>query len=150
MCGQKAIFSLFLPILNPHRATFGHILGFANGPDWSFWMFFLCSKIVSPLPAYNRPSGPICVAKRLFLAYFSSFLAPVGPHLEHSRSGKLAKLINLDVLSVFPTFFQSVPLHRGSHMAIILKLQILALWGRFKGLNMRNGLTSSWNGGHCI
>ena len=48
----------------------------------------LCSNLGPPLPTQNRPSGPNCVVKRLFLAYFVHFLAPLGPHLGHSGSGK--------------------------------------------------------------
>ena len=57
------------------------------------------------LPTQNMPSGPICVAKRLFSAYLGHFMGPLGPYLGHSWSGKWAKLVNLNVVSVVPTLF---------------------------------------------
>ena len=142
MCGQKAIFSLFGPIFEPRRATFGTFwvwqMAKINQPGCLYWW----SNLVPPLPTQNRPSGQICEIKRLFLAYFGPFLSLVRPHLGHSGSGKWVKLINLDVLSAVPTLFQHVPINRGSHMAIILKMPISALfwafWGLFEGLNMRS------------
>ena len=108
----KGDFSLFCPIFGHGRATFWTFLVLQMAQTGLSGCLYWCSKLVPPLPAQNRPSGPICVAKMLFLAYFSPFLAPVGPHLGHSGSSKWAKLINLDVLSVVPTSFQPVPLNR--------------------------------------
>ena len=128
MCGQNTIFILCWPLFGPHRATFG-----------TFWILKMsqndqpgcpmcCYNLVPPPPTKNRPSGSICVGKTLFLAYFGPFLVSIGPHLGHSVSGKWVKWINLDVLSAISTPFQPVPLNRGPHMAIILKMSILALF----------------------
>ena len=73
------------------------------------WSGQLCSNFVPPLPTQNRPSWTICGAKRLFSAYLDNFSAPLGPYLGHSRSGKWAKLVSLDVLGAVPTLFQPVP-----------------------------------------
>ena len=58
-------------------------------------------------------------------------------------------MINLDV----PTSFRPVPVNRGTHMDMIMKMPILALlWaflGPFEGLNMINARSTSWNGGQC-
>ena len=67
-------------------------------------------------------------------AIFSLFLAPLGPHLGYSGSGKWPKLINLNVLSVVPTLFQTVPLNMWAYMAIFLKILILALFWPFWAL----------------
>ena len=150
MCNQQAVISLSWPLFGPCRTTFGTFRVLQMAQTGLSGCLFWCSNLVPPLPAQNRPSGAICVAKRLLLAYLGPFLAPVGSHLGHSGSGKWAKLINLDVLSVVPTSFKPVQLNRGSQMAIILNMLILsfllAFLGRFEGLNMRNALTSSWNG----
>ena len=58
----------------------------------------LCSNLGQLLPTQNRPPGPIYVGKRLFLACFGQFLAPLGPHLGYSGSDKWAKLVILNVL----------------------------------------------------
>ena len=52
------------------------------------------------------PSGQIFLSKRLFLAYFGHFLAPLVPHLGHSGSVKWPKPVCLNVLSAVPTSFQ--------------------------------------------
>ena len=106
-----------------------------------------CSNLVLPLPTQNSPSVPIWVAKRLFSAYFGHFLAPLEPHLGHSGSGKWVKLLSLDVLSAFPTSFQPVPLNRGSHMALIMKMPILALFGLFWDLFSRLKWLKNWRRG---
>ena len=64
-----------------------------------------CFNLVPPLSTQNKPSGPICVAKRVFLAYFGPSLVPVGPHLGHSGSSKWQKLVCLDVFIDVPTSF---------------------------------------------
>ena len=93
-----------------------------------------------PLPTPNRPAGPICKAKRLFLAYFGPVLVPLGSHLGHFESGKWAKMLRLDVLFALPNSVQPNSLNRGSHMALIVKMAILTLFwavlGPFEVLNM--------------
>ena len=65
----------------------------------------LWTNLVWSIPIHNRHSGPICVAKRLFLAYFGPFLAPLRSHLGHSGSWTLPKLNCRDVLIGFSTLF---------------------------------------------
>ena len=74
------------------------------------------------------------MVKWLILVYFGPCLAPIGPHLGLSVSGKSAKRLSLGVLSVIPTFFLHVPLNRGFHMAIILKMPLASFLGPFEGL----------------
>ena len=104
-CGLKTILSLFWPLFGPRRATFGTFLVWqmaqAGLPRCLHW----CYNLVPALPTKNRPPGPICVAKRLFLANFCSFLAPVGPHLGQFGCGKWPKLVGLDAFIGVPTLF---------------------------------------------
>ena len=85
------------------------------------------------------------------LAYLGAFFAPVGSHLGLSGSGKLVKLLSMDVLNAIPTLPQPVSLNIGFHMAKIVIMLDLALfwafWGTFKGLNMKNARLLSWSGG---
>ena len=92
-------------MFGPRRTTLGTfsvfqmaLTGVSGNPHW-------CSKLVPPLPNLNMPSGPICVTKRLILAYFCLFLAPIGPLLGHFGSWKWPKLVCLDVLIGVLTLF---------------------------------------------
>ena len=107
-CGQRAILSVFWPLFGPHRATFGTFIVWKMAQTFLPGCLHWCSNLVPPLPTQNMPSELICVAKILFSSYFCPFLAPIGPHLGHSWSGKWAKLINLYVLGAVPTIFQLV------------------------------------------
>ena len=120
---------LFWPLFGPRRATFETFWVWQMAQTGLYGCLHRCSNLVPPLPTQNLPSWLIFVAKWLFLAYFGPFLIPVGPHLKPSGSGKWAKLITSDVISAVATLMQPVPLKRGSHMAIILKMQILTLFG---------------------
>ena len=86
------------------------------------------------------------MAKRIFSAYLGNFFAHLGPYLGHSGSGKWAKLVSLDVLSAVPTSSQSVQsdsdgalslnayhLYRWSHMALLVKMPIDALFWALGG-----------------
>ena len=97
--GQKAIFSQFWLLFGRRRTIFRTFWMWqmvqTDQPGCPYW----CSNLFLSCTTQNMPSGLICAAKRLILAYFGPFLAPKGPYLGHSGSGKCAKLINLDVLS---------------------------------------------------
>ena len=60
--------------------------------------FHLFQPQIGPLSWFLWP-------KRLFLVYFGPLLVPIRPHLGHSRSCKLHKLVCLDVLIGVPTLF---------------------------------------------
>ena len=89
-------FAYFLQFLN-QRANFAPFFHMKKDLKWFDWTPLLCSNLVPPRPSQNRPSRLICVAKRLFSAYWG-----------HSGSGKWAKLLSLNLLSAVPTLFQPV------------------------------------------
>ena len=78
LCGQKAIFSLFCPLFGPHSATFGTFWVWQKAHTGLSGCFHWCSNLVPPLPTQNMPYELICVAKRLFLAYFGPHIATFG------------------------------------------------------------------------
>ena len=128
----------FWLLFGPRRATFKTFRVWQMAQTGLSGCLHLCSNLFTPLPTKNMPYELICVAKMLFSAYFCPFLAPIGPYLGNSWFCKRAKLINLDVLCVVPTLFQPVSLNRGSHMAIFLKMPILALFWAFWGTFVRS------------
>ena len=89
----------------------------------------LCSNLVSYLPTQNRPSKPKCVAKRQFQPIWATFWPPWGH--------------NWDILGLangpnWSAWMSSMPfqpgssivlLNRWSHLALIVKMPVLALFG---------------------
>ena len=103
-CGQKAILIFFGPSLvhiGPHL-----------GQSWcGKWPKLVCSDVFIGVPTLIRPfqpeKGPLDLVLRpeVFVkANFGTFLAPIGPHLGHSGSGKCPKLVCLDVFIGVQTF----------------------------------------------
>ena len=96
----------------------------------------LCSNLVSYLPTQNKSFKPKCVAKRQFQPIRATF----GPPWGH----------NWDILGLanepnWSAWMSSVPfqpgssivlLNRWSHLALIVKMPVLALCGPFVGPNM--------------
>ena len=66
-----------------------------------------------PLLTQNRHSGLICVDKRLILAYFGNFFAPLEPNLGNVEPGKLVKRFSLNGLFAIPTSFQRCSIKYG-------------------------------------
>ena len=93
---------LFRPLFGPRRAPFGTFWVWKMAQSGLSGCLHWCSNLVPPFPNQNGPSWAICVAKRLFLAYFGSFLVPVGPNSGHSGCGKL---VCMDVFIGVPTLF---------------------------------------------
>ena len=102
-----------------------------------------------PVQLKKGPPGRFFVAKRLFQCIWGLFLTHLGPNLGHFGSDKWAKLVSLNVLGAVPTLFQPVPLNRWSHMALLVKMPIWALFGPWEDPNMKNATCSSWNRGQC-
>ena len=96
----------------------------------------LCSNLVSYLPTQNRPSEPKCVAKSQFKPIWPTFWPP----WDH----------NWDILGLangpnWSAWMSSVPFQPGSsivllnwwsHLALIMKMPVLALFGPLEGPNM--------------
>ena len=92
---QTIYFLLTLPLFGPRRVIF-RTSGCGKWPKMVCLDVFIGGlTFYHPFQPKKGPSGPICVAKKLFLAYFCPCLAPIGPHLWNSGSGIWPKLINL-------------------------------------------------------
>ena len=106
ICMAKRLFlSLFWPLFGPRRAKFRTFWVSQMAHNGLSGCLHRCSNLFPSLPTQNNPSKLICIAKRLFLAYFCPFLAPLGPHLGHSGFGTYSKLVNLNVFIGIPTLF---------------------------------------------
>ena len=80
-------------------------------------------------------------------------MAHLGLYLGHFGSGKKPKRLSLNVLNAVPILFKPVPLNRGSHMAILVKIfnlgPCLVFFGPWEGPDMKNDSCSRWNRGQC-
>ena len=88
ICVTKILILAYWPPFGPHRATFGTFLvlkmtqtGLSGCPYW-------CSNLVPLLPTQKKTLWADLCGQKAILVYFGLFLAPLGPYLRLSLSGK--------------------------------------------------------------
>ena len=155
-CQWSKLLSLDLqPILAPFwppQDHFWDIIGLANGPTGLSGCLYWCSNLVPPLSIQNRPSGPICVGKRLFLPIF----APFGPPRTTFETFQVLQLVQTSQpgcpkcrSNFFPTRFIKYVVLYGHNRKNANFGPFCAFLGPIEGLNMRSAWSSNSNGGQC-
>ena len=91
----------------------------------------LGSQLVLPLPTQNLTSGPICMAKWLFSLNLGHLLPPSGHIWEILGLANGANWSAWMSSVPFQPHSNNVPINRWSHIALIVKMQILAHFGHF-------------------